>query len=628
MLRFKSLLVFCLFSFTGFISSGAFAEEPVSSAEPKGPQYAVALHGSPKYPADFKHLDYVNPDAPKGGTLRAGVIGMFDSLNPFVVKGNPAAGLLQTRSYLVYESLMQNSLDEPFSLYGVLAKSIEIAPDRSWVRFELREEAKWNDGVPISAEDVVWTFETLTTKGQPFFQAYWHDIEKATADGPKTVTFHFKVKGNMELPLIIAEMTVLPKHYWTADERNFEDSSSLVPPLTSGPYKFGKIDAPRTIEYVHNENWWGKDQPFFKGMNNFDSIVFEYYLDEKVAHEAFLSGNYDYKDESSQFQWKTAYDVPAVKQGKIVKEEIDHRRPAGMQGFVFNLRRPIFQDIKVREALNYAFDFEWSNKQVAFDAYTRTNSYFDNSELASSGLPSTEELKILEPFRGKIPDAVFTTEYQSPVTDGTGNNRANLKKAADMLEAAGYKIGKDKIRAKETENGPVKLAFEILYFSSQFERWFQPFVKNLERIGVKATLRLVDASQYQNRVNAFDYDMILHTFGQSESPGNEQRDYWGSQKADIEGSQNVIGVKDAVIDTLVEQLIQAKSREDLVTKTRALDRILLWNHFVIPNWHYNKFRLAYWSKLKRPQNLSGISPLVVQSWWIDPASQTAPASKK
>ncbi|MGB3215623.1 MAG: extracellular solute-binding protein [Alphaproteobacteria bacterium] len=628
MLRFISLLVFCLFSLTGFISSGAFADEPAPAAESKGPQYAVALHGSPKYPADFKHLDYVNPDAPKGGTLRAGGLGMFDSLNPFLVKGNPAPGVSANylRSGLLYESLMQNSSDEPFSLYGIIAKSIEIAPDRSWVRFELREEAKWNDGVPISADDVVWTFETLTTKGQPFFQAYWHDVESVTADGPKTVTFKFKVKGNAELPLIVAELTILPKHYWTAEGRNFEDASSLVPPLTSGPYKFGKIDAPRSIEYVRNEHWWAKDLPFFKGMYNFDNIVYDLYLDDKVMHEAFLSGNFDYKNENSEHQWQTTYNVPAVKDGRLIKELIENDRPAGMQAFIFNIRRPVFQDAKVREALNYAFDFEWSNKQFAFGAYMRSNSYFANSELASFGLPSEAELKIFEPYRGKIPDEVFTSEYKSPVNDGTGNARLNIKKASELLEAAGYTLGPDKVRTK----GAVRLEFEIICESVMYERWVGPFLKNLDRIGVKATLRTItDAAQMQNRMNEYDFDMVIGSFGQSESPGNEQREFWGSDKADIAGSRNYIGIKNPVVDEIVTQLIHATSREDLITKTHALDRVLLWNHYVIPMWHYDKWRLAYWKHLKRPEKLSGLDPLVVQSWWVDPeAADAAPASKK
>lgn len=620
MIRIKHVLASCaLLVSLCFCGSAAFAEES-AGGEPKP---AVALHGDVKYKDGFTHLDYVNPDAPKGGTLRISTVGTFDSLNPFVVKGSPAAGLTYMGG-LPYDTLTESTYDEAFSQYGYLAKDITIADDRSWVRFELREEAKWNDGVPISADDVVWTFETFMEKGQPFFKAYWGDVEKVTADGPKTVTFKFKVKGNAELPLIIGQLPVLPKHYWTAEGRDFTKSNSLTPPLTSGPYKFGKIDAPRSIEYVRNPDWWGKDLPLFKGMYNFDRIVYDYYMDEKVQHQAFLSGEYDYKEESSEHQWQTSYDSAAVREGRIVKELIDNQRPAGMQAFVFNLRRPVFKETKVREALGYALDFEWSNKQVAFGAYTRTNSFFANSDLASSGLPSAEELKILEPFRGKIPDEVFTSEYKAPVTDGSGNARANLKKAADMLEAAGYVMGPDKVRVKQTEDGPVKLEFEILLSNQLFERWVQPFIKNLERIGVKARIRtLVDAAQYQNRLIEFDYDMIVGSFPESYSPGNEQREFWGSEKADLPGARNYIGIKNPVIDEIITQLIHSNSREDLVTKTHALDRVLLWNHYVIPMWHYNKWRLAYWKKMKHPDTLSWLSPLVIQTWWIDPASNAA-----
>ena len=611
-MRFALLL---LFAFT--LSLPARAEDPK-------PQHAIALHGSPKYPADFKHLDYVNPDAPKGGTLRNAEIGTFDSLNPFIVKGAAVAGMDYLRSGLIYESLMQNTMDEPFSLYGILAESITVAPDRSWVEFKLRPEAKWADGKPITAEDVVWTFETLTTKGQPFFKAYWGDVEKVVASDERTARFTFKVKGNAELPLIVAEMPVLPKHFWMDGKHDFE-KTSLDAPLGSGPYKVGKVSPGSSIEYVRNDNWWGKDLPYFKGMYNFDRIIWDYYRDENVMHEAFLAGNFDAKIENTAKLWHTGYDVPAAKDGKLKMEVIENDRPAGMQAFTYNIRRPLFKDTKVREALAYAFDFEWSNKQFAYGEYTRTNSHFENSDLASSGLPSAEELKILEPYRGKIPEQVFTAEYNPPKTDGTGKMRENMRAGIKLLEEAGYtKLDKDGIRYIDTEKGPQRLEFEILYYSPMFERWVLPYIQNLERMGAKAKFRVVDSAQYQNRMNEFDFDMTILTIGQSESPGNEQREFWGSDKADIPGSRNYIGIKDPVIDELVTQIIHATSREDLVTKTRALDRILLWNHYVIPMWHYPKWRIAYWDKLQRPENLSGISPLITFSWWSKEATPKAP----
>ncbi len=593
-----------------FIALTAFAF-PAQAQDSVTPHYAIAMHGEPKYPPDFKHLDFVNPDAPKGGTLHQHVIGSFDSLNPFIIKGSPAAGMSYLRNGPLYESLMLNAWDEPFTLYGLLAESIEVPEDRSWVAFNLRPEAKWQDGQPVTAEDVVWTFNTFMEKGSPFFKAYWHDVESVTATTERRVKFTFKVKGNMELPLIVAEMTILPKHYWTAPGREFGETT-LEPPLGSGPYKISNVQAGHSITYERDPNWWGKDLPLFKGMNNFDKLVYDYYRDDNVALEAFFAGEYDVRMENTAKLWEQGYDAPAVKDGRIIKEEIENGRPAGMQAFVYNIRRPVFADPKVREALAYAFDFEWSNKQFAFGTYTRTDSFFENSELASSGLPSPEELEILTPFKDKIPPEVFTKTYEPPKTDGSGNMRENLRTAAKILDEAGYKLGKDGIREKDG----VRLEFEIVDSNPQFERWVLPFIQNLKRIGVKADFRTVDSAQYQNRVNNFDFDMTIGSFGQSDSPGNEQRDFWGSDKADMPGSQNLIGVKDPVVDALIDMIIHAPGRKELVTRTRALDRVLLWHHYVIPMWHYPKWRIAYWSKLERPETLSPISPLISQTWWV------------
>ncbi|MCK5285435.1 MAG: ABC transporter substrate-binding protein [Alphaproteobacteria bacterium] len=596
---------------SSFLSILIFGKQAFSQEEilPQ-PQHAVALHGSPKYNADFEHLEYVNPEAPKGGILKQHVIGSFDSLNPFIIKGSTAAGLNYMRSGLIYESLMQNSWDEPFSLYGIIAESIEIPKDRSWVAFNLRNEAKWADGKPITADAVVWTFKTLTSKGKPFFKAYWHDVVEVIAESDKRVKFTFRSQGNAELPLIIAEMVVLPKHYWTQNEHKF-DETSLEAPLGSGPYEISLVDAGRSIEYTRRNDWWGKDLPFFKGFYNFDKLQYDYYRDTNVALEALFASEYDVKMENTAKLWVSAYNAKPVRDGRIIKAEIDNQRPAGMQGFIYNTRRALFQDKRVREALAYAFDFEWSNKQFAYGTYTRTNSYFENSELASNDLPSIEELILLEPFKGKIPDEVFTKTYKAPVTDGSGNARQNLHKAKKLLDEANFILGEDGVRVK---NG-VRLEFEILDANPQFERWVLPFIKNLERIGVKANFRVVDTAQYQNRINDFDFDMTIGGFGQSNSPGNEQQDFWGSDKADIHGSRNYIGIKDPVIDDFINKIIHAKNRNDLITKTRAMDRILLWNHYVIPMWHYPKWRIAYWNHIKHPETMSGISPLILYTWW-------------
>ena len=616
------LFFFCLT--IGILSAPLMAENMLEGHHGK-PLHAIALHGGPKYAADFEHVDFVNPDAPKGGTLKMHTTGTFDSLNPFIVKGVPAAGLNYLRSGLFYESLMQNAWDEPFSLYGVIAESITVPEDKSWAKFKVRDEARWHDGEPITAHDVVWTFKTLVEKGQPFFKAYWNDVESVEVVDDKTILFRFAVRGNAELALIIAEMPVLPKHYWAKEENNFEETSLDIP-VGSGPYKIGKVVPGRSIEYVRDPDWWGKDLAFFKGMNNFDRIIFDYYRDENVAQEAFLSHDYDVKIENIAKLWYEGYKVASDKTKHLIKEDIPNSRPAGMQAFVFNIRRPVFQDRDVRAALAYALDFEWSDKQFAYGDYVRTNSYFENSDLSSCcELPSEAELAILEPFRNKIPEEVFTTVYKAPVTDGSGNNRKALRAGIALLEKVGYtQLNEDGVRFKTLEDGSVQtLEFEILHYSPTFEKWVLPFIKNLERMGVKANFRVVDTAQFQQRTSTFDFDMLIGGFGQSSSPGNEQREFWGSDKADLQGSRNLIGIKDPVVDELVTKLIHASSREDLVTKTRALDRVLLWNHYVIPMWHYPKWRIAYWDSIKRPEKLSGISPLITQTWWSEDAEKQA-----
>lgn len=579
--------------------------------------HAMALHGEPKYGKDFEHLEYVNPNAPKGGTIKIHSTGTFDSLNPFIVKGVAGAGLNYLRSGLFYESLMQNAWDEPFSLYGVIAKSIYVAEDKSWVKFTLRDEARWHDGVPISASDVVWTFKTLVKEGTPFFKAYWHDVKSVEALDDKTVLFKFNVSGNAELPLIVAEMTVLPEHYWSKPENDFTKTSLKIPP-GSGPYRIAEVIAGRKIKYVRDENWWGKDLPLFKGMNNFDEIIYDYYRDENVAHEAFLARHFDVKIENVGKIWYEGYKLPADKSKQLVKEDIHNSRPAGMQAFIYNIRRPIFKDKALRAALAYALDFEWSNKQFAYGDYVRSNSYFENSRLSSCcKLPDAAELEILEPLRGKIPDEVFTKTYKAPISTGSGNDRRLLRKGIGLLEKAGYtKLDENGVRYKILDDGSVQtLEFEILHYSSTFERWVLPFIKNLKRMGVKASFRVVDSAQFQQRTAGFDFDMLIGGFGQSGSPGNEQREFWGSDKANMHGSRNLIGINDRVIDELVTGIIHAKSRDELVTRTRALDRVLLWNHYVIPMWHYPKWRIAYWDNIKRPEQLSGISPMITQTWW-------------
>jgi microcin C transport system substrate-binding protein len=585
-------------------------------AQGVAPVHGLAMHGEPKYGPGFAHFDYVNPQAPRGGRVRQSGIGTYDSFNGFIVKGTPAGGL-----GFVFETLTTQSSDEAFSEYGLIAETIEMPEDRSWVGYNLHPQARWHDGKPITIDDVIFTFETLKTKGHPFYRAYYANVDKAEQTGERQVRFSFSGGVNRELPLIMGQMTVLPKHYW--EGRDFE-AVSLDIPLGSGPYKIESFQAGRSVTYRRVPDYWGADLPINVGQNNWDEIHVQYYLDAVVALEAFKAGDYDIRVENSAKNWATAYDVPAVRDGRLIKAEIKHEIPTGMQCYVFNTRREIFKDRRVRQALAYAFDFEWSNINLFFGQYTRTASYFSNSELASSGLPSAEELAILEPLRGQIPDEVFTATYEPPATDGSGNIRANLRKGLDLLKAAGFEV-RNGVAINAATGKPLECEI-LLVAGDLFERITQPFVQNLERLGVKARIRNVDSAQYQVRNETFDFDMIVETFGQSLSPGNEQRDFWGSASADVRGGRNTIGIKDPVVDRLIDLIIAAADRESLITRCRALDRVLLWGHYVIPHWHIAMFRVAYWNKFGRPP----INPkyaLATGSWWVDPELDAALANR-
>ncbi|MEZ0223794.1 MAG: extracellular solute-binding protein [Alphaproteobacteria bacterium] len=595
----------------------------VAADEAPNPMPGIAMHGKPKYGPDFKHLDYVNPDAPKGGEMRLAALGTFDNLNPFVLKGVEAPGIMMT-----FQTLTAGTGDEALTRYGMIAESIEMPEDRSWVAFNLRKEAKWNDGKPITADDVVWTFDTLMAKGHPQYRSYYTFVKKAEAESPARVKFTFSMAGNRELPLIMGELPVLPKHYW--EGKKF-DSTTLEFPLGSGPYRVKSIDPGRRVTYERVKDWWAKDLPINKGRYNFDTVVIDEYRDETVLLHALFSGNYDLRRENVAKSWAVEYNQKPVNEGLIQKEEIKNSLPVGMQGFVYNTRRVLFQDPKVRQALGYAFDFEWSNKQVAYGAYKRTHSYFENSELASSGLPSGRELEILEPYRGKVPEEVFTSEFKVPETDGSGNGvRENLGKAKELLNAAGWRLGTSGMLEKDGQ----PFQFEILSYTETFERWILPFIANLKKLGIAAKFRKVDAAQYQHRVEDFDFDMTLSSFGQSLSPGNEQLNFWGSSKADVKGSHNIIGIKSPVVDDLITKLVSAKDREELIATCHALDRVLLWGYYVIPNWYIDKWRVAYWNKFGRPAIVSKYDLGELDTWWYDKekadkiAEKVAPDKKK
>jgi microcin C transport system substrate-binding protein len=574
------------------------------------------MHGDLKYPPDFTHLDYADPAAPKGGDVRLASIGTFDSLNPFILKGVPASGLGS-----VFDTLAYNTEDEPFSEYGLIAESIQMPEDRSWVAYTLRPEARFHDGSPITPADVIFSLRKLQTEGHPFYRAYYGAVAGAEQTGSNTVRFTFTEGANRELPLIIGQMPVLPKHYWADREFN---ATTLEAPLGSGPYRVASVDPGRSVTYERVPDYWARDLPVNRGRFNFDRIRYDYYRDATVALQAFKAGEYDFRAENIAKNWAAGYEGPALRSGLIVMEEIPHQRPTGMQGFLMNSRRAVFQDPRVRRALAYAFDFEWMNRTLFYEAYTRTHSYFSNSELASSGLPGPAELALLEPHRDSLPAEVFSTEYRAPGTDGSGNPRRNLRAALQLLREAGYEV-RDGVMVHRETGAP--LSFELLLVSPSFERVALPFQKALERLGVQMQVRTVDEAQYQRRLNDFDFDMIVAAIGQSLSPGNEQRDFWHSSVANTPGSRNYAGISDPVVDELVEAVIAAPDRDALVHRTRALDRVLLWGHYVIPHWHTRVFRLAYWDKFGRPE----ISPpygLAFDSWWVDPARATRLAAEK
>lgn len=567
--------------------------------------HGIAMHGDLKYPPDFSHFDYVNPEAPKGGRFKEASIGTFDSLNPFIVKGTVAEG-----TGLLYDSLMTRALDEPFSQYGLLAEQLRVPEDRSWIEFDLHPEARFSDGHPVTAEDVVFTFDLLKKKGSPFFKSYYAGIQNVTALTAATVRFEFGASTNRELPLIVGEVPILPEHYWA--EHDFE-TPSLEPPLGSGPYLVDRIDPGRTIVYKRNPDYWGRDLAVNRGRHNFDYHQYDYYRDSTVALEAFKAGEYDFRSEHASKAWATGYTGAPFDDGRIIKEEIRHQNPVGMQGFIMNTRRTLFSQPEVRQALTYAFDFEWTNNNLFYGAYTRSHSYFSNSEMAADALPTPEELEILEPVRDQVPPEVFTRVYRAPSTNGSGNNRPQLRMALALLKQAGWKLEGGKL----VDHQGTPFTFEILLVQKEFERVVAPFIRNLERLGISARIRIVDVSQYINRLRQFDFDMVVYGFGQSSSPGNEQRDYWHSSSADQPGSRNLIGIRNPAVDYLVEQLIAAPDRQQLVLRARALDRVLQWNYYVIPHYHISAYRIAYWNKFAHPA-VTPAYDLGLDTWWAKP----------
>jgi microcin C transport system substrate-binding protein len=587
-----------------------------AAAAQTGPSHGLSLFGELKYAPDFKHLDYANPDAPKGGTVKLATIGTYDSFNPFILRGTSAAGIGS-----LFDTLMTRTEDEMSTLYCVVCETVELAPDRTTLTFVLRKEARFQDGTPITPDDVLWTFETLKAKGHPQYRFPLGDIAKGEKVDDRTVRFTLKDPNNREAPLYVGELPILSKAYWAT--RDFE-KTTLDPPLGSGPYKVESFEPGRSITYTRIKDYWAKDLPIRRGTSNFEAMRYDYYRDRGVSLEAFKAGQYDYREEFTSKDWATGYDTPAVRDGLIKKEEIKHEIPQGMQGVIYNLRRPIFQDARVRRALGYAFDFEWMNKTLFYGAYTRTDSYFANSVFASHGLPEGKEKELLEQYRGKIPEEVFTTVYQTPRTDGSGNIRDNIREGLKLLKEAGWGFkGKQLVNDKTGE----PFVFEVLNYEPTSERIILPFKANLERMGITLNLRNVDPTQYQNRVRDFDFDAISGRLPSSFPPGNELQQMFTSEAAKANGSFNYGGVADPAVDQLVATVMGAHKMDDLIVAARALDRVMLHNYFVTPEWYIGAFRIAYWTKFGRPETTPKYAS-GFDTWWIDPAREGTVQTRK
>ncbi|MDO8413011.1 MAG: extracellular solute-binding protein [Gallionellaceae bacterium] len=568
---------------------------------------AMGLGYPPKYPPNFSHFDYVNPAAPKGGELVLSEFGNYDGLNPFLLKGVSASRVTE----LVFETLMEQSLDEPFSLYAHLAEDIQLAADKLSVTFRLNAKARFSDGTPVTADDVKFSFDTLKSEhAHPMYRFMWNDIKRAVVVDKRTVRFEF-ARVNPELHLITAQIPIFSRK-WVGNKPFDKVITEL--PIGSGPYVVGKYDLGKNISYKRNPAYWAKDLNTRRGMFNFERVVIKYYGDDTVQLEAFKAGEFDFMFVLNSKQWARDYVGPKFDSGAIKREELAQRNNAGMQGFVFNIRRPLFKDKRVRQAISLAFDFEWSNKNLFYNQYARIHSYFSNSELASSGLPKGAELALLEPYRAQLPPELFTSEWKPPVANGPDGLRDNLRKAKELLTSAGWKI---KEGVLQNEQGQ-KLEFEILLAQKAFGRIVEPFAQNLAKVGIKAGYRLVDVALYQRRLDTRDFDMTVSSFPQSQSPGNEQINYFHSSAADQEGSNNVIGIKDAVVDALVDKLVYAPDRAQLVTATHALDRVLLHGEYMVPNWYTPIHRVVYKSSLAYPNKLPlyySAEPWMLRTWW-------------
>ncbi len=587
-------------------------------AVPAQAAHGIALFGGLKYPAGFHHFDYVNPSAPKGGILKLSYSGPFDSVNPYIIKGVAAPGVAQ---YL-FQSLMTASYDEPQSYYGLIASDVVVAPDRSYADFTLNPKARWHDGKPITAEDVIWTLNTLKEKGHPIYRVTYAPISSAEEISPGVVRFHFDDAEHRELPIIAASMPVLPKHYY--DKVPF-DKTSLLAPIGSGPYKISAIDAGRSITFERVKDFWAAKLPVEVGLNNFDTIKIDVYRDDVVALEGIKSGQFDYYEEYIARNWATAYHIPAIDDGRLIKTKINHKIPRGMQAFMFNMREDKFSDPRVRQAIGLTMDYEWMNQTLFYNAYERIFSYFQNNDpFMATGLPQGSELALLEKYRDKLPKDLFTKPFANPHTDGSGYARNDLIKAQTLLDDAGWVMKNGKRTNAKTGEA---LTIEFLMTQRTFERVVGIMRTNLKKLGIDSTFRYVDASQYQRRVDKRSFDIVSIWWNQGLNfPGSEQYTFWHSSEADKEGSQNLGGVKNPIVDELVDRIKRAQTMEQLAPTAKALDRVLLWNQYVIPHWYMSAWRVVYWNKFGRPK----ITPeynIGLDAWWYEPQKNIPPVKK-
>lgn len=593
--------------------------------------HAITILGTPALPKDFKNFPYVNPDAPKGGEVTFAMVGSFDGFNPYILRGNAAIGLgaswqpgvggtaAGAAGGHVWESLLVGSANEVATGYGHLAETIEVPADGMWIAFDIRPQARFSDGTPVTAQDVVWTFNTLMEKGRPSVRVAYQDVKDAVAESDRRVVFHFKSNQNRELPLLVGGLPVLSMKWWST--RDFTKPLTEAP-LGSGPYKVEKFELGRSVTYVRDPNWWARDMPTGRGFHNFDRVRIEYFRDPTVAFQAFKAGQIDYRQENISKQWATAYDFPAVANGLVRKDEIEHHLPLGIQGWIFNTRRPQFADRRVREALGQVFDFEWMNKNLFFGAYDRTTSYFGNTAQEAKGLPGPGELALLDPFKSGIAPEVFTLPFALPKTDGSGNNREGLRRALTLLEQAGWKIRDRKL----VDASGKPMAFQILLNDPTLERIALPYQQWLQRLGIDVSVRTVDSAQFERLTDKYDFDMTTLIYPGSDLPGNELRDEFSCEGAKIQGGANLAGICDKAIDSLVATAINAQDRETLGTAGRALDRLLLNGWYMVPNWHDSKFKIATWNRFARPK-VEIRDGFVLDDWWIDKdlAAKTDPA---